>query len=386
MRYSVLLPTRNGGKFLRGCIESVLAQNYSDYELVISDNANSDETPDILRAYAARQRVKVIRLDEPVSVTDNWNAAYRASSGDYLLMMGDDDLLLPGYFANMDAILDRHGGADCVLYNGYSFVAPGSIAGDERSFYNPYHFRYGPDLQQEMSIPVEQQHGIVRDMFRWTVRIPLNMQTTLVARAAAERIAGGFFQPPFPDHYALNALLLMGVRWVFSPERVVVVGVSPKSFGHYVYSGKQTSGLAYLGIDPQFPGELPGNPLLNGMHMWLNRLLQNFPNELQGVRVDRRGYVRRQLYSWLLQKRFEGIGWGAFASRLRLLSTSDVAGLGASLVDKESWGRLASVASTGSNAAQTQWQGLQPLEGVPDISAFARWVAEHQAAGSAEAR
>jgi len=49
MRFSVLLPTRNGGKFLESCIRSILEQDYNDFELVISDNANTDATPSIVR-------------------------------------------------------------------------------------------------------------------------------------------------------------------------------------------------------------------------------------------------------------------------------------------------------------------------------------------------
>ena len=374
MRYSVLLPTRNGGKFLRGCIESILSQDHDDFELVISDNANTDETPAIVEQYRGDPRVRAIRLDEPVPVTDNWNAAYRASSGDYVLMMGDDDFLLPGYFRKMDALLERHAWPDCVLYNGFSFVAPGSVADDPRSYYSPYHFAFDPELREEKELSRDEQLGIVRDMFRWTSRIPLNMQTTLVARRAAERIEGGFFQPPFPDHYALNAMLAMGCRWLFTPERLVVVGVSPKSFGHYVYSGKQDSGLAYLGIDPEFPGELPGSPLLNGQHMWLNRLLEHFPTELKGVAVDRAGYVRRQIYNWLLQKRFGRIGWPGLARRFALLSAADWARLGLTLFDTESWQRLYAIVAARNGAAQTQIGRLRPLDDVADIAGFSRWL------------
>src|SRR5689334_11307157 len=152
MRYSVLLPTRNGGPFLRGCIESILNQGYDDFELVISDNANTDESPKIIDAYRDHPRVKGIRLDQPVPVTDNWNAALAQSSGDYILMMGDDDYLPPGYFTKMDALLERHSAPDCVLYNGYSFVAPDSITDDRRSFYSPYHFSFAPEFGVEKEL------------------------------------------------------------------------------------------------------------------------------------------------------------------------------------------------------------------------------------------
>ena len=373
MRYSVLLPTRNGGQFLRNCIESILSQDYDDFDLVISDNANSDATPAIVAEYRTHPKVRAIRLDEPVSVTDNWNAAYRASSGDYVLMMGDDDYLLPNYFRAMDALLERHAFPDCVLYNGFSFVAPGSISDDPRSYYSPDHFAFGRGFEREHELSAEERRAVVHDMFRWKPRIPLNMQTTLVARRAAERIAGGFFQPPFPDHYALNAMLVMGCRWVFSPERLVIVGVSPKSFGHYVYSGEQESGLKYLGIDQQFPGELPGSPLFNGKYVWLKRLLERFPRELAGEKIDRPGYVRRQVYNWIVQKRFGRISLGDLVRRFRLLSARDWAGLCLTLFDRESWQRLRSmIARRGS--VQAQWTRLQPLHGVPDIAAFARFL------------
>jgi glycosyltransferase involved in cell wall biosynthesis len=378
MRYSALLPTRNGGKFLRNCIESILSQDYDAFELVISDNANSDETPAILDEYKSHPKVRAIRLDHAVPVTDNWNAAYNASSGDYVLMMGDDDYLLPDYFRRMDLLLERHSFPDCVLYNGYSYVAPGSFAGDTRSFYSPYHFRFGADLQTEQELDDRHKFGIVRDMFEWKPRIPLNMQTTLVARRAADRLEGGFFQPPFPDHYALNALLLNGSRWVFTPDRLVIVGVSPKSFGHFHYSNKVSAGNSYLGIDPEFPGELPGSTLLNGMHMWLNRLIANFPDKLQGVRPDRAGYVRRQLYNWIVEKRFGAIGWSGFMRRFGSLRAADWAGLAMTPFDAQSWRRLFATLSPGSNTASAQWKALRPLEGASNIAEFAARLPEDQ--------
>src|SRR5262245_11409931 len=107
-RFSVLLPTRNGGRFLDACVRSVLADPRDDLELVVSDNANEDETIEVIARHAADPRLLAIRLDDPVGVTENWNAALDAAAGEYLLMIGDDDLLLPGYFDRVSAALDRY--------------------------------------------------------------------------------------------------------------------------------------------------------------------------------------------------------------------------------------------------------------------------------------
>jgi glycosyltransferase involved in cell wall biosynthesis len=374
MRFSVLLPTRNGGRFLDNCIRSILCED-ADIELIVSDNANSDETPAVLNRWRNDRRVKVLRLDSPVSVTENWNNALHAASGDYLLMMGDDDYLLPGYFRRLESIIDRHGEPDCVIYNAYSYIAPGTINHDENSYYGERHFHYEANLDHEMLLPLEFRKSIVQDMFRFRVRIPLNMQTTLVRRQAAALVPGGLFQPPFPDHFALNSLLLLAAKWVFVPEQLVVIGVSPKSFGHYVYSNQQASGMAYLGIEAQFSGRLPGNELLNGMHLWLNMLKEAFPSELRDTHVDRAGYVRRQAYAWLMQRKLGAIGSRECLGNFARLGARDWCGLAASLFDRQSWARLARMFTLASKSEiEQQWGGLAPLPGIRNIAEFAQWV------------
>ncbi len=373
MKFSVLLPTRNGGPYLENCINSILGQGCDDLELIISDNANTDKTPEIIAQYAADPRVKILRLETPISVTDNWNNALFAASGDYIMMMGDDDLLLPGYFTRMAQIVDQYGQPDCVLHNGYSYVAPNSIGQNEHGFYSRAHFNFGPDLTREGVMSIDQRFSIVRDMFRFKVRIPLNMQTTLVRRDKLPQ-----FHPPFPDHYALNSLLLTADKWVFSPEKLLVVGVSPKSFGHYFYSSKHKSGLAYLGIDPEFPGMLPGSDLTNGMHMWLNLLKKNLGAKLTGVEIDRGGYVRRQVFAWYMQKKLGVLSVADFLANLRLLSLRDWGGLLLSFFDKASWRRLATIISSSrKSTAEIQWNSLQPLPGVVNIAQFSDWITNH---------
>lgn len=378
MRFSVLLPTRNGGAFLANCIRSVLEQDHGDFELVISDNANSDATPQIIREFAGDPRVKALRQAQPIPVSENWTATLDASGGDYVLMMGDDDYLLPGALARLDAALQRHGEPDCVIYNGYSYVTPGSIAGNPASFWAREHFSYGPDFGGEGVLDRAHRMDIVRDMFRLRQRIPLNMQTTVFARRAAAQVRGGVFPAPFPDHYLLNALLIAADRWVYLPERLVIVGVSPKSFGHYYYSQKGNDGLAYLGVDTGFPGALPGNELLNGMCAWLLRLKRHYAQELAGIEIDRPGYVRRQVQSWILQYRYGGLDGRGLASRVRLLTGADWGHLLTAGLDSENWRRVfRALGARREKQVQTLWTGLQPLDGVTNVREFAAWLLQH---------
>ena len=145
------------------------------------------------------------------------------------------------------------------------------------------------------------------------------------------------------------------------------------------YSSKHKSGMAYLGIDPEFSGMLPGSDLTNGMHMWLNLLKKNLGDKLKGVEVDRGGYVRRQVFSWHMQNKLGVLSRADFLTNLRLLSLRDWMGLLLSFFDKASWSRFAKIIqSSQKSSAELQWSSLEPLPGVVNIAQFSDWIT-HQA-------
>jgi glycosyltransferase involved in cell wall biosynthesis len=370
MRFSVLLPTRNGGAYLENCIMSILEQNFKDFELVISDNANTDQTKSILSTFSIDPRIRIVSQKTVLSVSENWTAALHASIGEYVLMMGDDDYLLPHALSELDKSLKLFHDPDCVLFNGYSYVSPGAISNNEQSYWAPYHYQYDDDFSSESVMSSELQLSIVKDMFKFKQRIPLNMQTSE---------CGDVFVAPFPDHYLLNALLTAQKKWIFSPKRLVVVGVSPKSFGHYFYSQSAQAGLSYLGINTHFAGALPGSELLNGMYSWLLNLKKKYPDALHNTLIDEAGYVRRQVYSWILQKRYGGISNQQLLTRFKLLTFSQFSHLCTTLVDFESWRRLFRlIRARNSSQAETLWHGLQPLPNIANIREFSSWLLDRE--------
>ena len=95
---SVLTPVYNGEAYLSQCLDSVLAQSYGRWEHVLVDNASSDATGEILRAYARRDaRIRVITNDRHVSVIPNHNIATRqiAAESRWCKFLSADDTLLP---------------------------------------------------------------------------------------------------------------------------------------------------------------------------------------------------------------------------------------------------------------------------------------------------
>ena len=159
LRFSILLPTRNGGAYLRDVIASALGQSCDDFELVVSDNASDDETRELVAAFASDPRLRYMRLEKPVPVTENWTNALRESRGDYFLMLGDDDAVLPGALDRLNEAIRRNGEPECVTYNGFSFVFPGSVPDGPHGYYADPHFVFGPEFDGEKELSRALRHA-----------------------------------------------------------------------------------------------------------------------------------------------------------------------------------------------------------------------------------
>ena len=365
MKFSVLLPTRNGGKYLKSCIESVLSQDYKDMELIVFDNANTDNTAEVVNSYSNDKRLKYYRIDSVVSVTDNWNNALKKSSGDYVLMMGDDDFLLPGYFDTLDKTIKENDFPDGISYFGYSFIYPDAVD-NTVGYYSDPHYDYEKKLIDSGKTTKNQLKSIVYDMFKFKNRVPLNTLPHIWSRKVINRVDGELFRPPYPDHFALNSIFLKANTWVFSKKKLYIIGVTPKSYGHYVFSDNdQKGGEDYLGISGDFPGQLPGSALINNMYVWLQLLKDNYPDYLGGVQISRNGYVRHQLHYWISQYRHGSIERKDLFHRLGLLTLKDKLGLISAIWDKRSILALYAMFKTlNPSKIDTFYYGPQQLKGI----------------------
>jgi len=107
-RVSVGLPVFNGEKYLEETLDSILAQTYTDFELIISDNASTDRTPQICSAYAAMDgRIRYYRNERNLGAPRNFNRVFELSSGEYFKWAAYDDVLSPEYLQKCVSVLDK---------------------------------------------------------------------------------------------------------------------------------------------------------------------------------------------------------------------------------------------------------------------------------------
>lgn len=107
-RVSVVMPVRNGEAFLREALDSILAQTFRDFELIVIDDGSSDGTPAIIAEYAARDsRLRAIR-QEASGLTQSLNRGWRSAAGEYVARMDADDVALPDRLEHQVEFLDGH--------------------------------------------------------------------------------------------------------------------------------------------------------------------------------------------------------------------------------------------------------------------------------------
>ena len=112
-RLSVGLAVYNGEEYLRESVDSILSQTFSDFELIISDNASTDGTAEICAEYLADPRVRYLRNQVNIGGANNENRTITLARARYFRLTAHDDVCAPTLFERCVEVLDRD--SDVVL-------------------------------------------------------------------------------------------------------------------------------------------------------------------------------------------------------------------------------------------------------------------------------
>ena len=105
---SVGLPVFNGAKYIREALDSILAQTYPNFEVIISDNASTDSTKEICLEYTAKDsRIRYYRNKKNLGASKNFNLVFMLSSGKYFKWAAHDDLIAPRFLEKCISVLNQ---------------------------------------------------------------------------------------------------------------------------------------------------------------------------------------------------------------------------------------------------------------------------------------
>jgi len=187
------LPTYNGAKYLAGALDSLLAQDYPNVEIVVSDNGSTDDTEVVARGYARRfDRIRYYRLDSNMGAAANFNRTLSLARGVYFMWASDHDLREPTLVSRCVEALEANPAAVLAYPQCLVIDANGTVL-----------------EEADDQIDVEQASSLARyKHLIWRLMI-CNMIYG-VARREAMVAAGGYQDVIAPDRLVLARLALQG--------------------------------------------------------------------------------------------------------------------------------------------------------------------------------
>lgn len=120
-RLTIGLPVHNGENYLAEALDNLLGQTFTDFELIVSDNASTDGTREICEKYAANDnRIRYLRQPRNIGAAPNHNAVVQAARGELFKWAAHDDLFAPELVAKCVRALDEH--PEAVLAHSFTAI------------------------------------------------------------------------------------------------------------------------------------------------------------------------------------------------------------------------------------------------------------------------
>lgn len=175
-KYSIILPVRNGGGYIKECVGSILSQSLADFDLLVLDNCSTDGTQEWLRSLPD-PRIKIYPSERPLSIEENWGRIVHVPKNEFITLIGHDDILDPHYLSTMDRLIRQHPQAR--LYQ--------------------THFRYidSKGTLIRRCKPMDERQSSEEFLSFFLSHLIDNMGTGYMMRSADYDAAGGI--PPYPN-------------------------------------------------------------------------------------------------------------------------------------------------------------------------------------------
>lgn len=191
--FSVIIPLYNKAPYVRKTVESVLRQTFDDYELVIIDNGSNDGSSEIVASFTD-PRIRIVRLEENVGVSNARNKGVELSTAPYITFLDADDWWEPTFLEEMARLIERHPDAGIygtgyyIVKNGKKRVAPIGVDEDFLEGEINYCRVYAKTLCMPLtSITVSMPRAVFDEMGGFKPHLKLGEDFDLWVRIALKR-------------------------------------------------------------------------------------------------------------------------------------------------------------------------------------------------------
>jgi cellulose synthase/poly-beta-1,6-N-acetylglucosamine synthase-like glycosyltransferase len=299
---SVVIPTRNRPEFVRSALESVRAQTFADFEVIVSDNHTGQSCQAVFEEFASDPRFRYVSPETPLPMHDNWEMVCGLARGEYVTVLIDKTILKP---SALQAVHDCAQGFDADLL---SWRADSFIPDDANSARSPGVYYAWPQPESEPHL--FDAHAELQRRFSFDVRRGTEGEHYFLGkicfgafhRRLMDRIrtaAGRVFYPIAPDYTSMLSALAVAERAVNAGRACLVQNITQLSNGWNVAHHPERARAFLAEIDPtgSIIAGMPIAGLYGSIHNIVahdyvtmqRRLAQHFPT----VSVDMGNLITR---------------------------------------------------------------------------------------------
>lgn len=224
-RFTVVVPTRNRPDTLEPCLQTCLAQGFDDYEIVVADNCGTSETADVIKGFDSSHIVH-LRSESPLAMSVNWERGVEAARGQYVMLIGDDDGLMPYALRELDLLIREHHEPEAIHWRRGIYTWP-TMGTDDANL-----------LAFPLSRGLREVHGrtLIREIlaFRAGAEMLPTLHSAVVRRDLLAKLrgrAGGVFPSMYPDDFVGFALGWLCTCYISLDVPMHLAGVSKHSNG-----------------------------------------------------------------------------------------------------------------------------------------------------------
>jgi glycosyltransferase involved in cell wall biosynthesis len=221
--FSVVIPTFNRSDIFPAAVRSILAQTCGDFEVIVSDNYSTDDTPQVTAQFTD-PRVKYVRTPRHVVIADSWEFARQQASGRLIIMLSDDDALISTTLESFAKEASRHD-AD--------FVFSGVARYRDRSFPGPAQNTIECPAFSGTSRLVSTEE-FVRPLFLFRPSFDMHPSAFAFSNAIADLIhsrTGRYFWTNGVEFSAWPMTAVFAKTIVFVDAPLTILGRTKKSWG-----------------------------------------------------------------------------------------------------------------------------------------------------------
>jgi glycosyltransferase involved in cell wall biosynthesis len=294
--FSVVIPTYNRSDLVTYAVTSVLRQTFTDLEVVVSDNSSTDDTPEVI-GRIADPRVRYARTPTHVPIAYSWEFARSQAKGSLVMMLSDDDALVPDAIERFVDQSRRCAAAflSCKVAEYRDEKFPGA---DRNSLSCPVFTG---------AVEVVAAERFIGALYSFHPTFEMHPSAFVFARDLADTIAarcGGFFQTNGVEYSAWPMAAALAGTLLYIDAPLIVLGRTAKSWGSNLSlanPGKDRINAFLADVEPEYRYA----PLSNftTANMWAEGVLtaqKLLPRELGAYEFDEAEYLRvtvRQLAS-----------------------------------------------------------------------------------------